>query len=94
MTEPEAARLPATQTAHPWRATLRTVFAALVALAAMAPPIYSAATNQSPEAATGWSAVMLAITGAVTRVLALPGVDEWLARYMPWLATGAHADSR
>ena len=80
---------PATQTAHPWRATVRTVFAALVALAASAGPIYSAATNQSPEAATGWCAVMLAITGAVTRVLALPGVDEWLARYVPWLATGA-----
>ena len=81
-----------TQSEHPWRATVRTVFAAIVALAAMAGPIYTAATQQSPEAATGWAAVMLAITGAVTRVLALPQVDEWLARYLPWLATGAHTE--
>jgi len=82
----------ATQSAHPWRATVRTLLAALVGLAAMAGPIYSAATQQSPEAATGWAAVMLAITGGVTRVLALPGVDAWLARYLPWLATGAHTE--
>lgn len=78
----------ATQSRHPWRAVVRTVFAALVALAAMAAPIYSAATNNSPEAATGWAAVALAIAGGVTRVLALPQVDEFLHRFAPWLATG------
>lgn len=82
----------ATQSRHPWRATLRTVFAALVALAAMAGPMYTAATGNSPEAATGWAAVMLAVTGAVTRVLALPQVDEWLTRFVPFLATGAGFD--
>lgn len=79
----------ATQSAHPWRATVRTLFAALVAAAAMAGPVYTAATNQAPEAATGWAACGLAICGAVTRVLALPAVDEWLHRFLPWLATGA-----
>lgn len=83
----------ATQSAHPWRATVRTIFAALVGVAAMAAPIYSAITNEAPEAATGWAAVALGICGAVTRVLALPGVDAWLARFVPWLATGAAQDS-
>lgn len=82
----------ATQTRHPWRATVRTVFAALVALAAMASPIYSAATGGNPEAATGWAAAMLAIAAAVTRVMALPQVDAWLHRFVPWLATGAQAE--
>ena len=82
-----------TQAAHPWRATARTVFAALVPFAAMAGPAYAAATNEAPEAATGWAACGLAICGAVTRVLALPAVDEWLERFVPWLATGANADS-
>ena len=83
----------ATQSAHPWRATLRTIFAALIALAAMAAPVYTAATNQAPEAATGWAALGLAICGAVTRILALPQVDEWLHRFAPWLATGADLDA-
>lgn len=82
-----------TQSVHPWRATVRTVFAALVALAAMAGPAYTAATNQSPEAATGWAALGLAIAGAVTRVLALPQVDEWLHKFAPWLSTGAGIDT-
>ena len=82
-----------TQSAHPWRATARTVFAALVALAAMAGPVYTAATNQSPEAASGWAALGLAIAGAVTRILALPQVDQWLHKFAPWLATGAAADT-
>lgn len=80
----------ATQSRYPWRATARTLFAALVALAAMAGPIYTAATQHAPEAATGLAAVALAICGAVTRVLALPEVDEWLARFVPWLSTGEH----
>lgn len=82
-----------TQSAHPWRATVRTIFAALIALAAMAGPVYTAATNQAPEAATGWAALGLAIAGAVTRILALPQVDAWLHRFAPWLATGADLDA-
>lgn len=86
--EPERA----TQSRHPWRATVRTVFAAAIGLAAMGGPIYTAAVGDDPETATGWAAIMLGVMGAITRVLALPGVDAWLHRYAPWLATGAHAD--
>ena len=81
-----------TQARHPWRATARTLLAALVGVAAMAAPVYTAITGQSPEAAAGWTAVGLAIAGAVTRVLALPQVDDWLHLFVPWLATGGRFD--
>lgn len=82
----------ATQSKHPWQAVARTIFAALVGAAAMAAPIYEAITQGSAAAATGWAAIALGICGAITRVLALPGVDAWLAAYLPWLSTGHHTE--
>lgn len=81
MSEPTPATTP-TQTQHPWRATVRTLVAGLVALLTLAPVI--AATGHF-EAAPG-VAQLLAVSAAVTRVLAIPGVDDWLRRYLPWLA--------
>jgi hypothetical protein len=75
-----------TQVRHPWRATVRTVFAAVVAFASMAPLIYQAATGDSPERATGVAAIGLAVAGGVTRVLALPVVEQFLRRFVPFLA--------
>lgn len=75
-----------TQGVHPWRATVRTVFALVVALAAMAPLIYEAIAQADAEGATGAAAGALAIAGAITRVLALPAVEAFLARFVPWLA--------
>jgi nicotinamide riboside transporter PnuC len=77
-----------TQVAHPWRTTVRTILQALVGLAAMAPAVYSALTGSSPEQAVGWAATALAITGAATRLMALPGVEAWLQHFIPWLAAG------
>ncbi len=71
-----------TQTQHPWRATARTVFAALVALLTLLPYILGAANVD----ATVWGAQALAVVGAVTRVLAIPGVNDWLRDFLPWLA--------
>ena len=75
-----------TQGVHPWRATARTVFALVLALAAMAPLIYEAIAQADAEGATGAAAGALAIAGAITRVLALPAVEAFLARFVPWLA--------
>ncbi|WP_200931788.1 hypothetical protein [Aeromicrobium sp. Leaf291] len=75
-----------TQTAHPWRATLRTTLAALLAVAAMLPLIYQAATNNDPAAATGLAAAVLAIAAGITRVMALPVVTTFLQRFVPFLA--------
>lgn len=82
-----------TQARHPVRAVLRTTVALIVGLAPMAPLIYEAATNHSPEGATGAAAGTLAIAGAVTRVLALPGVEALLRRHKAtsWLAAAPPA---
>lgn len=78
--------VPPTQVRHPWRATVRTLFAAVVMLAAIAPAIYTAATTNDPQKATGWAALGLAIAGGITRVMALPAVDAFLRRFVPFLA--------
>ena len=81
-----------TQGAHPWRAVIRTAFALIVAMSAMAPLIYQAVAQAEPGAATGAAAGLLAIAGAITRVLALPVVDEFLTRFLPWLSAAGRED--
>ncbi len=71
-----------TQTRHPWRATARTVIAAGVALLSLLPYVAATAHVDTVPAV----AQVLVVTGAITRVLALPAVDRWVRRYLPWLA--------
>lgn len=78
-----------TQTRHPWRATVRTVFAAGVALLSLLPVIAVTAHVEAVPAVTQ----VLGVTGAITRVLAIPGVDEWLRRFVPWLAAEPRKDA-
>lgn len=80
-----------TQVKKPWRATVRTIFAMVVSVAAMAPIIYTAATKQDPELASGYAAGALAIAAAVTRVLALPAVESFLQKWLPWLSADSPA---
>lgn len=78
-----------TQAAHPWRATLRTIFAAIVGLASAWLVIVEAI---GLDPGVPWVATSIAVTGAVTRVLALPAVIGWLETFVPWLAPGAPTD--
>lgn len=84
----------ATQTRHPWRATVRTAFAALVALAAMLPALVEAAGLDETAPVV---ALALGIAGAITRVMALPAVEAFLRRFVPFLAAEprdpAHRDA-
>lgn len=80
-----------TQTRYPWRALARTLFAVVVALAAGAPIVYQAIMAQDPSLATGWAATVLAVAGAVTRVLALPWTEAFLQRFLPFLAAEPRA---
>lgn len=72
----------ATQVARPWRATARTVFQVLVALASMWGLIVAALGL--PDWA--WVSTSLAVAAGITRVMALPGVEEFLNQWFPWLA--------
>ncbi len=78
MTQPA----PPTQTQYPWRATLRTVVAGLIGLASLLPVIVAAGHLETAPGITQ----ALAVSAAVTRILAIPGVDAWLRRYLPVLA--------
>lgn len=80
------------QVTYPWRTTLRTVLWAVVAFAAMAPMIYTAATAQEPGQAVGWVGGALAILAGVQRVMTLPAVDAFLRLYAPWLAASPRDD--
>ena len=77
----QAAR--ASQVRRPWRATLRTALPALVARAARPPAHVHAPGLAEPAPVV---AGILAATAAITRVMALPGVEQFLARFAPWLA--------
>lgn len=71
-----------TQTRHPWRATARTVFAGAVALLTLIPYVVAEAHLDAVPGVTQ----VLAVAAAVTRILAIPGVDAWLQTYLPFLA--------
>lgn len=71
-----------TQVAHPARAVIRTLFAAVVGLAALIPVVIAA----SGVPTVGAVAVVLTVCGAVTRVLADPRVNAFLTIYVPWLS--------
>jgi len=78
-----------TQSQHPWKAVTRTILQAIVALAAAAPLVYTAITQADPAAAAGGAAVALGVAGAITRVMALPVVEQFLRRFLPFLAAGS-----
>lgn len=71
-----------TQQRHPWRATARTVLAATVALLPLLPTIAATAHVSTVPVVAG----VVVVAGTITRVLAIPAVDGWLRRYLPWLA--------
>lgn len=71
-----------TQTERPHNAVLRTIIAAAIGLLPILPEISRAAG----VAEWPWVVTALGITGAVTRVLALPAVEQWLQDYVPWLS--------
>jgi hypothetical protein len=71
-----------TQTRHPWRATIRTVLAAGVALASLLPDVALVAHVDTVPAV----AQVLGVAGIVTRILAMRSVEAFLRRFAPWLA--------
>ncbi len=73
-------RVAVTQTEHPWKAVARTVLQLVIGLAVSAPLIVAAITGGDPEQVGGAFAVFLAVSAAITRLMAVPWVNEQLAR--------------
>lgn len=71
-----------TQVRKPWRATFRTTLTAFIGLIPLIPQIAEAAhIDEIPAVASA-----VAISAAISRVLALNGVESWLDKYIPILA--------
>lgn len=71
-----------TQSKHPWRAVTRTVFQVVIALASLL-PVIAVAGDISTKAGV---AQVLAVCVLITRVMAMPEVNDFLRRFAPWLA--------
>lgn len=69
-------QFPPTQTRHPWRATVRTIVAGGIALATLAPTIALTAHVDTVPAVVQ----VLAVAGAVTRIMAIPAVNDALTK--------------
>jgi len=77
-----------TQQRYPWRAVARTVLAVLIGVGIVVPVAVTIILDQFdvylPGAAKAWligaSAFTVALSGAVTRIIAIPAVDAWLKR--------------
>lgn len=78
-----------TQVARPWRATFRTVFQGAIAACAILPLVLSTAGI----APVGVAAIAIGVAGAITRVMALPAVEEFLENYLPILAAKPKSDN-
>ena len=69
------------QTVYPWRATVRTVFQLVLAIATLLPVVL--VTGGIPV--EGALAQVVAVALAITRLMQTPAVNEILARFAPWL---------
>ena len=75
-----------TQVQYPWRTAVRTALAYIVGAGVVLPIAYGIAADQlgqyvSPEvmAGIGWTvAVIVAVSTTVTRIMAIPQVNDWL----------------
>jgi hypothetical protein len=79
---PLAAPVP-TQVKYPWRSTVRSVFQFIVGLCALIPLLLNADGGAQH---TGAVAVALTVAGAVTKIMAMPQVEDFLEAHIPWLA--------
>lgn len=79
---------PPTQVKHPWKAVARTTLAVLAGAALLVDPVLDAVANGDGESLGGWAVGALAVSGAVTRVLALAPVNDFLDRFLPFLGAG------
>lgn len=77
---------PPSQVNHPWRAILRTGITALIALIPIFPQIADAADIDEIPAVAQFLATLV----VVQRVITLPSVENWLRRFVPWLAAESY----
>lgn len=75
-----------TQVQNSWRAVVRTIVQAVVGLAALIPFVLDAISSGDASSLGPGAAVALAVSGVITKVMALPQVEAFITRFIPWLA--------
>lgn len=75
-----------TQVRRPWRTVVRTVFQMIVTGASATPLVLEAVYQRDASDLGGAAAVALGVSAAITRVMALPAVEAFLRRFVPFLA--------
>lgn len=81
-----------TQVRRPWRSTVRSLFQMAVALATLLP--FIAAGVYTDGDAPAVVVQVLVVAGAITRCMALPQVERFLADFIPFLAAAPAAIPR
>lgn len=71
-----------TQVAHPWKATVRTILAVVLAAAAVVPTL--GLIWPTVPVVT----VAVAVAAIITRIMALKSVNDFLNKYIPFLSAG------
>jgi len=75
----------ATQIRRPNRATIRTVVQTVLALATLIPLMVTGVYGNDGDIPAAVAQVLV-VAGTITRVMALPQVEEFLQKFAPWLA--------
>lgn len=83
---PDHVATTATQVRRPWRTVTRTVFQMVVTGAAATPLVLQAVYQRDPAELGGAAGIALAAATGITRVMALPAVEDFLRRFVPFLA--------
>lgn len=81
-----------TQVRRPWRSTVRSVFQFALALASLLPFIAAGVYTDADQAPVIVGQV-LAVAATITRVMALPQVEEFLRRFLPFLSAVPRSDA-
>lgn len=76
-----------TQVKKPLRAMLRTIVAAIVGFLPILPTI---AKEFGLVESLPWMATVLAISAAITRIMATEAAETWLNKYAPWLTATSY----
>lgn len=74
--------LPAPAPAHPWIKTARTIVAGVTTAAVLLPLAINAADIDVTAEGWGWLVGVLAVLGAVTRVMAVPAINTALQKLL------------
>lgn len=82
---PDGEPVPPTQVRRPWRTTVRTVFQLVLALATLLPFLVTGVYGNDDDI-PAVVIQLLAVGAAITRVMALPQVEQFLKQFLPFLA--------